>query len=236
MFNRACRLLDKTPSRSSSSGQQNTSETSTRSAGPAKYTESERLARWKSLLLKTFLVFTTIAAGTKAKLLLGAEVYAKLFKTVTDASKPQEWTGPYRMCKGQFIGKPLPMGQGPKDKKKAHMDPSMCQHNSSDMIPRANKTDKWWFCQKCLSRWERIPENAELHYNPRDEDLVTFGKHCGSTFLHVYLEDPNYCDWVERTVMETDPPKGALTQLHQYIQSQGIRATQEADDWQDMDL
>ena len=234
MFNRACRLMDKT-SRSSSSGQQDTTETSTRPAAVAKYTESERLARWKSLFLKVSLIFTTIAAQTKAKLILGNEVYSKLFKTVADASTP-EWKGAYRLCKGQFIGKPIPMGSGSKDQKKAHMDPTMCQHNSSDMMPRGNKTEKWWTCQKCMSRWERIPENKELHVTPMDEDRVTFGKHAGETYLHVYLQDPAYCDWVQRTVEETNPAPGPLTCLSQYIHMQGVRETHEADDWQDMDL
>jgi len=236
MFNRACRILDKN-TRTSASEQQ-PSGTSSKSAAAAKFTESELNARWKSLVLKIFLMFSTIAAQTKAKLLLGVEVYERVFKTATTA-KVKDWTGPFRFCKGQAVGQPRDSGIGPKDQQKAHMDPTMCQHNDQDMMPRGNKTDKWWTCQKCLSRWDRIPDalNPSSFAAPNDEDLVTFGKHAGSTFLHVYLEDTPYCEWVLRTLEEVPTPaKGSpLQRLAQYITAQNIRESYAADGWQDME-
>ena len=226
MLNRACRILEK-PSRSSGS----TSETSTRQAGEAKYTESERLARWKSLALKVFLLFNTIAAQTKAKFLLGIDVYDRMFQTLLKPKPIQEaYSGPIRYVKGQQVGRPLPPGTGVKDQKKAHMDPTMCQHNVSDMQPRGNKTEKWWTCQKCLSRWERIPirlSNDPTAAEPQppinqDETLLTFGKYAGETFLQVYLQDPQYCEWAMRTAQQTTQYT-ELTPFAQYILHQKTR-------------
>jgi hypothetical protein len=182
-------------------------------------------------------MFSTIAAQTKAKLLLGMDVYERVFKTATTA-KVKDWTGPLRFCKGQAVGQPRDSGAGPKDLQKAHMDPTMCQHNDQDMMPRGNKTDKWWTCQKCLSRWDRIPDASPSSLaTPDDEDLVTFGKHAGSTFLTVFLEDTPYCEWVLRTQEEVPTPAtgSPLQRLAQYIHTQNIRETHAADGWQDME-
>jgi predicted negative regulator of RcsB-dependent stress response len=63
-------------------------------------------------------MFSTIAAQTTAKLLLGMDVYERVFKTATTA-KVKNWTGPLRFCKGQAVGQPRDSGAGPKDLQKA---------------------------------------------------------------------------------------------------------------------
>ena len=60
----------------------------------------------------------------------------------------------------------------------------------------------WWTCAACGKRWERIPltEFEPSMSNPLDDnDILTFGKHLGYTYLQVWKQDPNYCQWVLET-------------------------------------
>ena len=77
----------------------------------------------------------------------------------------------------------------------------MCRHPENHMIPRGNKTTKWWLCQQCQSRWARLQpsEVTPQHGLPQDNDLVIFGNHAGSMYAEV-LQEHQYCIWVLETV------------------------------------
>ena len=143
LFNRACRILEdpRNPS---------TATSSTRVA-EAKLSGPERESRWKAMVLKIMVMFQTLYFQNKAKHLLGPQIYANLFQTKI-VNIVQEST-PIRYLRGQVVGKALPRGEGKKDKAKASVDPTMCQHPEEDMMPRGCRKDAlWWTCRKCLSR------------------------------------------------------------------------------------
>ena len=144
----------------------------------ARLSITERLSRWRSLLLKINLVFQMIATQSKTKMLLGEAVFDSMFPA-TQAKTASLQHIQYHILKGQVVGKSLPPGEGPKDQKKAHMDPAMCGHQEADMVSRGNKISQWWTCKKCLSRWARPPmtDLAPEDGAPQDQDLVIFGKY-----------------------------------------------------------
>ena len=227
MWNRACRILS-TPENSPPTGKSATA------AAVAKLSESERVSMWRSLFIKISLVFQMIATQTKTKMLLGDKVFHSLFPIVQGKVNSQPPT-PFRIIKGQVVGKLLPRGEGKKDALTAHMDPAMCSHQEPDMVARANKQIQWWTCKKCQSRWERAPMDNWLHLDspPLSEDLVIFGKYMGSTYKEV-LTDAPYCQWVMTTV-DAGEASAPLHRLAKYIHQQSLEATFEADGF-DMEL
>ena len=224
MLNRACRILQsvENPGTASASG----------AAAAAGLSESERIARWRTLIIKMQLLFQMIAMQTKVKCLLGQAVFDQLLPTATAAASSSQQPIKYRIIKEQIVGKPLPPGEGPKDQKTAHMDPAMCAHNNADMMPRGNAKNQWWTCKKCLTRWERLPVSAinSMEAEPQDGDLVTFGKFMGSTYLEVLQQAPEYCAWVSQT-QEQGESSPALQRLAHYIYQKHMAATFEADDF-----
>ena len=96
------------------------------------------------------------------------------------------------------VGKELKEAKGAKDVKKHTHDPMTCQHPSDKMSGRGGRADhKWWSCQACGTRWERIPlSKFETTSQPSCKDLLTFGKHAGKTYDFVYLNHINYCEWI----------------------------------------
>lgn len=137
MLNRAWRLI------CPSAGQNQPSQsTSSCAAAAARLSSVQRTALWRRLLIKVSVLFQTVAAQTKALFLLGKEVYDKLFQKVVKLPAPTQVK--YRFLKGQVLGKALEMGAGRVDEKKAHMDPAMCQHPDTVIMPRANGPKKVW--------------------------------------------------------------------------------------------
>jgi hypothetical protein len=231
MFNRACHILGQ------STEKKTASETPGSAAGVARLSECERLSRWKSLLLKISLVFQTIAQTTKAKFLLGNLVFENMFQSKKLNSALQQPIH-YRFVRGQVVGRILPPGSGKKDQNKAHMDPAMCAHQDEDLLARGNKVQQWWTCKKCLSRWERL-ESSEVTSKtaePQDQDLVTFGKHSGSTYLEVYQKDQPYCTWISEALSHGELQNGPILRLARYVELQQIAETFEADEEFDMEL
>ena len=230
MYRRACQILQ-----SDSSGSQDFQPAPRRTRT---LTPHQVVSRWRSLALKLNLIFQMIATQSKVKKLLGEPVFNRWFtpavtETVTRADQPTV----SRAIRGQAVGRRLAPGEGKEDKKKAHMDPAMCQHLEADIKERGNKVNKWWFCTKCMSRWVRTDlalvtsETPE----PNSQDLVTFGRYMGRTYEQV-LQDRSYCDWVMNTVAQGEAIQNAnLVRLAEYIHHVQVTDTYAADDWADMD-
>ena len=92
-----------------------------------------------------------------------------------------------------IFGEPLPRGEGKVDAAKYTHDPILCQHPHDKMAPRGKY---WWTCKACGSRWERIPianfepkKGSSIH----DNDLITWGKYTGHTYLYVWNQDKHWC-------------------------------------------
>ena len=188
-------------------------------------------------MLKINLLFQMIAMQVKTKTILGETAFKSLFPQGQQSLSPhQQAPTKYRFIKGQAVGQPLSKGEGKKDSAKAHMDPVMCQHPAESMIPRGNKTSKWWTCQKCQSRWVRL-ETPDVPV-VQDQDLILFGKHAGSTYWEMLHQDPGYCNWVLETVQNSGQEiEGAthLQRMAQYIHTRRLQETYEADSDLDME-
>ena len=85
---------------------------------------------------------------------------------------------------------------------------ALCDHPDSAMKRGGNDNrksgggTKWWTCDLCKQRWERIPmATISPDYNqvPTDHDLLTQGRYMGSTYLEVITQDWPYCEWVVTT-------------------------------------
>ena len=230
MYRRACNILQ-----SHASGSQDFQPAPRRTRT---LTPHQVVSRWRSLALKLKLIFQMIATQSKVKKLLGEPVFNRWFapamtETVTRADQPIV----SRVIKGQAVGRRLAPGEGKEDKKKAHMEPAMCQHPEADMQARGNKGNKWWFCTKCMSRWVRTDlalVNSETP-EPNSQDLVTFGKHMGKTYEQV-LQDPPYCNWIMDTVAQGESIQNTnLLRLAEYIHHVQVNDTYAADGWADLD-
>ena len=220
MLSQACRILQ-TPSSSSATGM--------------KLCTKQREARWKSLMIKVFLMFEFLAKRLKLILLLGENVFQMLCK----ASLPQipmmetpevagsnvehlEVVIPLRVIRGEIVGDTLPPGEGETDKKYANTDPMECNHPVDQMRARANQHQEWWTCQQCLNRWERkkIRKIIPIAKEPGDQEIVTFGKHKGMTFQQVYQTDRQYCCWAVKTMEAGDnrnPCSKGLLRFARYV-------------------
>ena len=196
--------------------------------------------RWKCLVLKIQVLFQVLTVQDKAKQLLGETVYNRLLGPAKEAQKGLP-TVDYRHCMGELMGKPLT----PSTAKKAAVDPVMCKHPTSHMRKRSNKKEckglNWFTCLQCNSRWERLkPSDLEDSGVPvpayNAEDLVTFGKHTGSTLLEVWIQDRQYCEWAMQT-MEEDPSCSAgLKTLALFAHDMMIAETYVADPAEDLKM
>ena len=115
------------------------------------------------------------------------------------------------------VGPALEPGTGKKDAKKATHDPKVCQHPSDLMLGRGTQQSKrWWTCQCCQSRWERIPlsdYNPVLHEAPKDTDILTYGQMMGYTYIQAWNLDQQYCQW---TLMTAESTKDASAHLKRF--------------------
>ena len=225
MLNRACRILGSTPESPAIVSQPTVAAT-------ARLSPHERLSRWKSLLLKIQQMFYCLWTQTKTALLLGQPVYNQLFnaRQYQIATPPQT---KLRFIRGEVVGKQLAKGTGTKDAGKAHMNPGLCQHPEEFMKPRGNKGNKWWTCEKCTCRWERL-DQAEITPTTGAVDhldLMTFGKHTGETYEKIATHDHSYCIWARRTVEEEPTASQGLQRFVQYLEQLALSATFEADDF-----
>jgi len=179
--------------------------------------------------LKVFLIFEYLAKQTKVKLLLGPAVFKKLFDQTPEVA-PQLERIRYRFVRGEAVGKILPPGTGKKDAKGASVNPSMCQHPEVQMKRRGNQAEKAWICLACLTRWQRldISEINQTGEVPQNTDVLTFGKHMGSTYLEVYQNDQVYCRWIMAT-MDQQEGTEPIRKFASYINNKEMALTYEAD-------
>ena len=202
------------------------------------------------------LVLQTVSQTTKCQMLLGKAVYQQLFQIaqpVVNTVKVQ-----YRYLRGQVIGKALPRGTGQVDLKNATMDPAMCQHPADKMVPRGNKTDKWWLCKACVSRWERLEtiptlSSQSITVDPSQE-ILPFGRYMGRTYAQIFEDDPMYCAMICMRTDQENPeqelaPSPDMMRFSSWLNTQPVRErcaqllqiqeqmrreiveTYEADDW-----
>ena len=159
------------------------------------------------------------------------DTYKRVFGLMTKrtADKPKQVIT--RVLDNQIVGAPLdkPAAGTPE------VDPAICDHPANRMKGRSNldekkgKGMKWWTCDKCKQRWERLDltKLAETE-TPQDDDLVRFGKHQGRTYLEILTEFPQYAQWViDTTMTETDECSPGLTHLANYLKP---RMTTQMDD------
>jgi hypothetical protein len=166
----------------------------------------QRLARWKVVTLKVLMVLETFALKNRTLAALGTDAYKRIFHRAREEDRQSgTQTLQQRMINGELVGKPLKAGEGVPT-----VDPQMCNHPTSEMKRRGNKT-KWWTCNQCKSRWERIiPEFPQGI--PTDRELMLSGIHAGKTFLHILETEHQYTHWVRLTA-ETNP-EGAEPQIY----------------------
>ena len=189
---RACRLLGL--GNSASSSQQ---PTVFQIRGPV-LEEKQRLARWKVVTLKLLLVLQAFALKNRTQAALGTDAYKRIFQRAREEDRQAGNQSPHhRMINGELIGKPLKPGDGTPT-----VDPQMCNHPTAEMKRRGNKA-KWWTCQLCQSRWERIIPEIPTGF-PTDDELMLIGQHAGKSFLHIWNFEHQYVHWIRLTA-ETTP-------------------------------
>ena len=148
--------------------------------------------------LKLLLVLQTFALRNRTQAALGTDAYKRIFQRAREEDR-QSGTQQlqHRMINGELIGKPFKPGEGIPT-----VDPQVCDHPTSEMKRRGNKT-KWWTCHLCKSRWERIiPEYPQGF--PTDDELMLSGQHAGKSFLHIWNFEHQYVHWTRLTA-ETNP-------------------------------
>ena len=57
-------------------------------------------------------------------------------------------------------------------------------------------------------------------------DRITFGKYMGKTYQAIYLEHPEYCDWILQTAETGDHPSQQLLRFAKYLATKEARTTE----------
>ena len=189
----------------------------------SKTTPEQRIAAWRRFAYKFLIILQYLNTKARVALVLGKETFERAFLSAkkTIENKKGEQKEINRVIKGEVVGKELPTkGEGvPK------MDPAMCPRPESEMVRKSNarKDGKglvWWTCAQCKTRWERFTlEDAARNKEPKDNDVVTFGKHQGRTYLDIRENFPDYSNWVMMTYETENFAAGVgLAHLAKYLQ------------------
>ena len=198
---------------------------------------------WRRLviLLRTFLQFTQVKNFLITMMPMETvnpsedepECEFEKIDVDSDPPKQKKTSKPWRILnvKGEpyVVGKELKESQGTKDATKHTHDPMLCQHPSEKMLARGGRNDqRWWCCQACGARWERIPlSKYETNEQPSGKDLVTFGMHAGKTYNNVYLSHPTYCDWIMKTAETGDDASAQLIKFARYLTTREARSPED---------
>ena len=168
------------------------------------------LHKWRQVAMKLFLVLNVFSLKNSALTVLGRDTYNRILhrqRTIEEqaASPNQATRRVHRMIRGEAVGKEL-------QKKGAGtplVDPAMCDHPAESMKRQANDNRrsgggmKWWTCERCKTRWERLPCGVDRIPQettiPKDTDILTAGKYMGHTYQNVYTQDWEYCQWILQT-------------------------------------
>ena len=217
---------------------------STTSSGESKiqkYTEWDRLWRWRRLVKVAWCLLSYVQRRnfllTKMPLAIHTpESSADEFEfvdTKASSSQTKQKSAPWKVLTFQglkwIVGKELPEGQGKKDATKHTHDPLTCQHPTDNIQGRGGRNGlKWWICLACGARWERIPLSQYETDSPGlDKDLITFGKHMGKTYETVLRTDLPYCQWALQTVESGDSHSPQLKKFAKYVVSKENRGYQD---------
>ena len=211
---RACRVLAGTAASSSQEGPKSRSQT-------ARLTPEQRVQRWKVVTLKILLVLRNFHMKRSSQEILGKEAYQRIFNQVDRSERPLAADQVvHRVINGEVVGAEMKSG-----KKEATEDVMLCQHPTTAMKARGNKTEKWWTCTLCQSRWKRMPLK-QSEGRATDTDVVTFGtKYVGRTYREV-AEDKEYSEWILRTVETGDHQAYAgIRRLADYLVNRETKRT-----------
>ena len=191
---RASRLVQETGGTLSASSQRGNQERE-----KTHYLDStQRWGRWRSILLKLSWVIRVATIRESAILMLGKNVYKRLFAENTKAEKRSKEMEVTKIIAGEVVGKKL---DTPSAGTASVTSPELCQHPFESMKRRGNKSNQWWTCSACLTRWERRPL-TDLYTSevPVGTEIAAFGKYAGTTLGHIYETDPSYVQWALMTV------------------------------------
>ena len=154
---------------------------------------------WYRLVIKLFVVMDVHAVKMKAQALLGKNVYLRVFQQLKD-EEPVQAQQVNNIINGEIVGRKIKDGKGAAPSVgqstdgAPRTDPKTCTHPLKMMTRRGNRSQKWWTCKACLTRWERysIQEATPEDSNIKDNEIVLDGCHRGKKYQEV-LKDPAYC-------------------------------------------
>ena len=171
------------------------------------------------MILKILMIFQVFEVKNKAKMLLGAEAYNRVFPQAKAVETQEETKKKVtRIIKGEVVGRPLATLAKGKREEQATMTPELCPHPEDKMKREGNRNSRTWVCLQCLQRWERTP--LEELNNPttpgRDSDLVTFGMHVGKTYREVF-NDPTHAQWIMMSAEQDPNASPEMKRLARYL-------------------
>lgn len=185
------------------------------------------LHKWRQMTMKISLVLCVFTLKNSAITVLGRGTYNRIFcrqKEIQErapASQPSRRV--HRMIRGEAEGKELKKGSGTPT-----VEASMCEHPESAMKRGANDNRrsgggiKWWTCDRCKSRWERIPcqeVQTQMGEDPTDSSVLLQGKYQGHTYQEVYTQDWEYCQWILTTASQEATALPWVNHFAQYLVS-----------------
>ena len=147
-----------------------------------------------------------------------------------DQTKTKQTSKPWRILQfhgeSYVVGKELREATGKKDTSKHTHDPMICQHPSDKMLARGGRNDlRWWVCQACGARWERIPSSKfETSSNPSQKDRLNFGMYAGKTYETVHSNHPSYCEWILKTAESGDGASAPLKKFARWLATREARS------------
>ena len=154
------------------------------------------------------------------------------------ATKPHsqvwEMLGPFRVERYHLIGIELPHAAFYKTggTQTFTVSPTTCEHPSSTLQARAAKTQAWWLCKACGSRFDRLrldrgvtpidakglEASTQAPLLPNDTTILTFGRHQGKTVRELRYHQASYCDWMVTTAVEApDKCQEMLRQIATFL-------------------
>ena len=220
---------------STSTSSQPSARTTNRRHNSAEWLEQA----WKRLTIKIKWVLAVFQLRAQTIVALGSETYKRIFQAQVRQTQTQQLTGVMsypvfqRVIQGEAVGKELTRGRGNPTVAK-----ELCDHPDASMKRGANDNRKsgggikWWTCDLCKSRWERVPMATiapNMQETPKDTDILTQGRYMGSTYLDVITNDWTYCEWVVTTSQQETTIKW-LQHFALYILSQQTSAMDAVDE------
>ena len=169
--------------------------------GPDSPDDPQVMHKWKQFAIKYLMILKAYMIKNQIKHALGLETYLRLFGEIRRRTENRAQPQITRVIGNEIVGPvKLPPGKG-----QILVDPLMCRHPIEFMKPRGNKSSAWWTCLQCQTRWDRLSIASVVPGGiPRDNEIMTFGKHINRSFLKIWNTDPEYCQWTLRTV-ENEP-------------------------------